>query len=254
MRYIGLMASVMSLATCLLTPLASSEDKPAGQIKEIHGTAYWKGGPSSEPVRLDRRRDRGRALHGGESVRCKSRCVLMLFGNEVRVTNKMGWYPIPMPPPKEPTIQDVSSPGARTAANPHVPRKGHAEVVGAAAGTADGGTSEPASSGGRTVSHGKSGVRKWRGGAIGAAAGTADGGTEEVSGTITLVNAAAHLIVVTTPSGVPYDFNVNSATKIKISDAKGKLGDLAGATNEHVTVTYVAAEGGNIAKTIEVSQ
>lgn len=77
---------------------------------------------------------------------------------------------------------------------------------------------------------------------------------ETLSGTVSLVKADDKIVVVTSSAGVPFDFKVTGATKIKIGDQKGKLDDLAGAANKQASVTYMATRTGNVAKSIEVSQ
>jgi ABC-type amino acid transport substrate-binding protein len=77
---------------------------------------------------------------------------------------------------------------------------------------------------------------------------------ETLSGTISSVQSADKLVIVTSSAGVPYNFKVSGATKIKIGDQKGKLDDLSGATNKQVSVAYVPTRTGNMARSIEVSQ
>lgn len=77
---------------------------------------------------------------------------------------------------------------------------------------------------------------------------------ETLSGTISSVKSDDKLVVVTSSAGVPYDFKVTGATKIKIGDQKGKLDDLSGATNKQVSVAYLPTRTGNVARSIEVSQ
>ncbi|HLW78850.1 MAG TPA: hypothetical protein VKU44_04540 [Terriglobia bacterium] len=77
---------------------------------------------------------------------------------------------------------------------------------------------------------------------------------ETLSGTVALVKADDKLVIVTSAAGVPYDFKVTAATKIKIGDQKGKIDDLAGATNKQASVSYLPTRTGNIAKSIDVTQ
>ena len=77
---------------------------------------------------------------------------------------------------------------------------------------------------------------------------------ETLSGTISSVKSDEKLVVVTSSAGVPYDFKVTGATKIKVGDQKGKLDDLSGATNKQVSVAYLPTRTGNVARSIEVSQ
>jgi hypothetical protein len=76
---------------------------------------------------------------------------------------------------------------------------------------------------------------------------------ETLSGTIALVKSDDKLLVVTSSAGVPYDFKVTGATKIKIGDKKGKLDDLAGSTNKQASVAYLPTRTGNVARSIDVS-
>jgi hypothetical protein len=76
---------------------------------------------------------------------------------------------------------------------------------------------------------------------------------ETLSGTLTMVAADKKLVVVTGSGGVPYNFNVTGATKIKLSGAKAKLADLSGATGRSATVKFLPEKhAGNIAQSIEV--
>ena len=77
---------------------------------------------------------------------------------------------------------------------------------------------------------------------------------ETLSGTISSVKSDEKLVIVTSSTGVPYDFKVTGATKIKVGDQKGKLEDLSGATNKQVSVAYLPTRTGNVARSIEVSQ
>ncbi|HEV2177293.1 MAG TPA: hypothetical protein VGW33_08840 [Terriglobia bacterium] len=79
--------------------------------------------------------------------------------------------------------------------------------------------------------------------------------SETLSGTITMVDAAKKLVVVTDSGGVPFNFVVNGATRIKVGDKKGKLADLSSDTTKQASVTFVAMKKrGNIAKSIEVTE
>jgi hypothetical protein len=76
---------------------------------------------------------------------------------------------------------------------------------------------------------------------------------ETLSGTLQSVVADQKLVVVTAASGVPFNFKVTGATKIKCGGSKGKLADLSGATGKSVSVKFLPEKkAGNIAVSIEV--
>ena len=76
---------------------------------------------------------------------------------------------------------------------------------------------------------------------------------QTLSGTLQSVAADKKLVVVTGASGIPFNFKVTGATKIKAGGAKAKLADLAGATGKSVSVKFLAEKkAGNIAQLIEV--
>jgi hypothetical protein len=79
--------------------------------------------------------------------------------------------------------------------------------------------------------------------------------SETLSGTITTVDADKKIVVVSGSNGVPYDFMVSGATRIKVGGSKAKLADLSGDTSKQATVTFMAEKKrGNIARSIEVTQ
>ena len=76
---------------------------------------------------------------------------------------------------------------------------------------------------------------------------------ETLSGTLQSVAADKKLVLVTGASGIPFNFKVTGATKIKVGGTKAKLAALAGATGKSVSVKFLAAKkAGNIAQSIEV--
>jgi hypothetical protein len=76
---------------------------------------------------------------------------------------------------------------------------------------------------------------------------------ETISGTLSIVVVDKKLVVVTSSTGIPYNFNVTGGTKIKVSGAKAKLADLSGATGKSATVKFLPEKhAGNIAESIEV--
>jgi len=76
---------------------------------------------------------------------------------------------------------------------------------------------------------------------------------ETISGTITTVAADKKLVIVTGSSGIPFNFKVTGATRIKIGGQKAKLADLSGQTGKSASVKFLPEKkAGNIAQTIEV--
>ena len=72
---------------------------------------------------------------------------------------------------------------------------------------------------------------------------------EKMSGTVSSVDAAKHLVVVSGSDGVPYNFTVSKGTKITSGGSKAKLDDLQG---KQVSVSFVdMKKKGNMAKSIE---
>jgi len=76
---------------------------------------------------------------------------------------------------------------------------------------------------------------------------------ETLAGTLQTVLVDKKLIVVASSNGVPYNFVVSGATRIKVGGTKAKLADLAGATGKSVSVKFVPEKrAGNIAQSVEV--
>jgi len=76
---------------------------------------------------------------------------------------------------------------------------------------------------------------------------------EMLSGTLQSVAADKKLVVVTGASGIPFNFKVTGATKIKVGGTKAKLADLSSATGKSVSVKFLAEKkAGNIAQSIDV--
>jgi hypothetical protein len=76
---------------------------------------------------------------------------------------------------------------------------------------------------------------------------------ETLSGTISMVDADKHLVVVTDSNGVPFDITVTGRTKITVGGQKAKLADLSTATSKQASVTYRSEKtAGDIASSIEV--
>jgi ABC-type glycerol-3-phosphate transport system substrate-binding protein len=76
---------------------------------------------------------------------------------------------------------------------------------------------------------------------------------ETLAGTLQTVLVDKKLLVVAGSNGVPYNFIVSGATKIKVGGNKAKLADLAGATGKSVSVKFLPEKrAGNIAESVEV--
>ena len=76
---------------------------------------------------------------------------------------------------------------------------------------------------------------------------------ETLNGTLQTVVVDKKVLVVTSSIGVPYNFTVNGATKIKVGGNKAKLADLAGATGKSISVKFLAErKAGNIAQSVEI--
>ena len=74
---------------------------------------------------------------------------------------------------------------------------------------------------------------------------------ETVSGT--LVSADKKVAVVKDANGIPFNFTLTGATKVKVSGNKAKLADLSGATGKSVSVNFLSQKkAGNVAQSIEV--
>ena len=73
---------------------------------------------------------------------------------------------------------------------------------------------------------------------------------ETIAGT--LQSITGKVVVVTNSNGIPFDFVVNGATKIKVGGNKAKLADLSGSTGKSVSVKFLPEKTGNLAQSIEV--
>jgi len=73
-----------------------SQDRVAGIVQEIRGTAYWKKDAKTNEIRLDPRHDQARLLHVGEQVRSERGGVLQLLlcGGEKTIRGRSGWFAI----------------------------------------------------------------------------------------------------------------------------------------------------------------
>ena len=77
---------------------------------------------------------------------------------------------------------------------------------------------------------------------------------ETLAGTLQMVAADKKIVVVTDASGIPFNFKVTGATRIKVAGKKAKLDELASQTSKSVTVKFLPLRTGNAAQSIEVSQ
>jgi hypothetical protein len=76
---------------------------------------------------------------------------------------------------------------------------------------------------------------------------------ETLSGTLQIIIIEGKQIVVAGSNGIPYDFKVTGATKIKVGGSKAKLADLSGAKGKSVSVKFLSEKrSGDIAQSIEV--
>jgi maltose-binding protein MalE len=77
--------------------------------------------------------------------------------------------------------------------------------------------------------------------------------SETLSGTLQMVVVEKKLVVVAAANGIPYNFKVTSATKIRVGGNKAKLADLAGSTGKTVSVKFLSEKrAGNLVQSIEV--
>jgi hypothetical protein len=77
---------------------------------------------------------------------------------------------------------------------------------------------------------------------------------ETISGTIQMVVADKKLVVLADSKGVPYNFKVTGATRIKVAGKKAKLDALGANTNKSASVKFLPLHAGNVAQSIEVSE
>lgn len=76
---------------------------------------------------------------------------------------------------------------------------------------------------------------------------------ETLSGTVTMVDAQQHLIVLTS-GGIPYNFKVTKATHIKVAGNKATFRKLSNQDQKEASVTFVARANGDFARNITVTQ
>jgi hypothetical protein len=77
---------------------------------------------------------------------------------------------------------------------------------------------------------------------------------ETISGTIQMVVAEKKCIIIADSKGIPYNFKVTGATRIKVAGKKAKLDELGAHTNKSASVKFLPLHAGNIAQCIEVSE
>jgi hypothetical protein len=77
---------------------------------------------------------------------------------------------------------------------------------------------------------------------------------ETISGTISMVDTQKKLVVLAGSGGVPFNFKVTGATRIKVAGKRAKLADLAGQTNKSASVKFLPLRSGNLTQSIEVSE
>jgi hypothetical protein len=73
---------------------------------------------------------------------------------------------------------------------------------------------------------------------------------QNLNGTISMVDPKMNLVVVRDSSGVPFDIKVTPSTRIDSGTAREELSQLA--PQQSVSVHYVPAANGDIARTIDV--
>ena len=76
---------------------------------------------------------------------------------------------------------------------------------------------------------------------------------ETVSGRIIMVDAAAKLVVVKDPNGVPFDMVVTPSTRIQAGNHRLDLQDLALQTHQDVSVRFIPERGGDVARAIRIA-
>jgi hypothetical protein len=76
---------------------------------------------------------------------------------------------------------------------------------------------------------------------------------QTISGTISMVAPANHLVIVRNAAGTPFDFRVGKFTKIDINGQKATLHNLSSEINNSVTVRFVPLASGDLARSIKVS-
>jgi hypothetical protein len=76
---------------------------------------------------------------------------------------------------------------------------------------------------------------------------------ETLSGKIVAVDQAKNVIVVKTPDGTPFDFDITHHTRIKAGDHPVATKDLSTGLNKDVSVKFVPERRGDVAESIRIS-
>jgi len=74
-----------------------------------------------------------------------------------------------------------------------------------------------------------------------------------LSGKIVAVDQAKNVIVVKTPDGTPFDFDITHHTRIKSGDHPVATKDLSTDLNKDVSVKFVPERRGDVAESIRIS-
>lgn len=77
--------------------------------------------------------------------------------------------------------------------------------------------------------------------------------SEALTGTLTTVDAARHLVIVQDANGTPFDMVVTRSTHIRSGDQTLKVGDLASDVNKKVTLRFVPERRGDVARVIRIT-
>jgi len=75
---------------------------------------------------------------------------------------------------------------------------------------------------------------------------------ETLSGKIMMIDPAKNLLIVTGPSGVPFDLVVTHATKIESGNKKLTLDALGKDLQKNISVRFVPERSGDIARSVQV--
>jgi len=76
---------------------------------------------------------------------------------------------------------------------------------------------------------------------------------EQLTGTISMVDPALRVVVVKDSAGIPFDIQVNRATRIQAGDRQLKLKDLSSDVNKGVSLKFVPERRGDVARTIRLN-
>lgn len=76
---------------------------------------------------------------------------------------------------------------------------------------------------------------------------------ETISGTISQVLPAQHLLIVNGPDGVPFDMRINKATRIESGQQRLMLRDLTTDQGKSVSVHFVPERSGDVAQRVNIT-